>query len=47
MGGRSPTEPVGQRAEAQPEERSPEAMAGRCPTKAESEGRGSLVKLMD
>ncbi len=37
-GGRSPTELVGQNDEAQPEERSPEAMAGRRPTKAEPEG---------
>ncbi len=37
-GGRSPTEPVGRSNEAQPEERSPEAMAGRRPTKAEPEG---------
>ncbi len=46
-GGRSPTEPVGRSDEAQPEERSPEAMAGRCPTKAEPEGRGSPVELED
>ncbi len=46
-GGKSPTEPVGQSDEAQPEERSPEAMAGRCLTKAEPEGRGSPVELVD
>ncbi len=46
-GGRSPTEPVGRSDEAQPEERSPEAMAGRRPTKAEPEGRGSPVELVD
>ncbi len=37
-GGRSPTEPVGRSDEAQPEERSPEVMAGRRSTKAEPEG---------
>ncbi len=47
MGGRSPTEPSGWSDEAQPEERSPEAMAGRCPTKAELEGRGSSVEPLD
>ncbi len=47
MGGRSPTEPVGWSDEVQPEERSPEAMAGRRPTKGEPEGRGSPVELMD
>ncbi len=31
----------------QPEEWSPEAMAGRRPTKAEPEGRGSPVELVD
>ncbi len=45
MGGRSPTEPVGWSDEAQPEERSPEVMAGRRPTKAEPEGRGSRVTV--
>ncbi len=37
-------EPVGRSDEAQPEERSPEAMAGRRPTKAVPEGRGSPVE---
>ncbi len=37
-GGRSPTEPVGRSDEAQPEERSPEAMVGRHLTKVEPEG---------
>ncbi len=46
-GGRSPTEPVGRNDEAQLEERSPEAMAGRRPAKAEPEGRGSPVELVD
>ncbi len=46
-GGRSPTEPVGWSDEAQPEERSPEAMAGRRSTKAEPEGWGSPVELVD
>ncbi len=46
-GGRSPTELVGQSDNAQPEERSPEAMAGQRPTKAEPEGQGSLVDLVD
>lgn len=40
-------EPVGQNHEAQPEERSPEAMAGRHLTKAEPEGREIQVELMD
>ncbi len=31
----------------QPEEQSPEAMVGRRPTKAETEGRGSPVELVD
>ncbi len=35
---------MGRSDEAQPEERSPEAMAGRRTTKAEPEGRGSPVK---
>ncbi len=38
---------MGRRDEAQPDERSPEAMAGRRPTKAEPEGRGSPVELVD
>ncbi len=46
-GGRSPTEPVGRSDEVQPEERSPEAMAGRRPTKAKPEGWGSPVELVD
>ncbi len=46
-GGRSPTEPVGWSDKAQPEERSPEAMAGQRPTKAEPEGWGSPVELVD
>ncbi len=46
-GGRSPTEPVGWSDKTQPEERSPEAMAGQCPTKAEPEGWGSPVELVD
>ncbi len=46
-GGRSPTEPVGRSDKVQPEERSPEVMAGRHSTKAEPEGRGSPVKLVD
>ncbi len=40
-------EPVGSSDEVQAEERSPEEMAGRRPTKAEPGGRGSLVELMD
>ncbi len=40
-GGRSPMEPVGQSDSVKPEERSPEAMAGRRPTKAEPEGEGA------
>ncbi len=44
---KGPKEPVGRSDEAQQEERSPEAMACRCPTKAEPEGRGSPVELMD
>ncbi|KAI2663177.1 hypothetical protein H4Q32_011644 [Labeo rohita] len=46
-GGRSPTEPVGRSDKAQPEEWSPEAMAGRRPTKAEPEGQWSPVELVD
>ncbi len=46
-GGRTPKELVGRSDKVQPEERSPEAMAGRCPTKAEPKGRGSPVELVD
>ncbi len=41
-----PTEPVGWSDEVQPEERSPQAMAGQRPTKAEPAGRGSPVELV-
>ncbi len=43
----SPAETVGQSDEVQQEERIPEAMAGRRPTKVEPEGWGSPVELVD
>ncbi len=46
-GGRSPTEPVGRSDEAQSEERSPKAMAGRRQTKAEPEGTREPGELVD
>ncbi len=46
-GGRSPTEPVGQSDEVQPEEWRPEAMAGRCPTNAELVDRRVTVEARE
>ncbi|KAL1263533.1 hypothetical protein QQF64_006272 [Cirrhinus molitorella] len=40
-------ESVGRSDKVQPEERSPEAMVGRCPNRPEPEGRGSPVELVD